>query len=68
MMCQYISEIDQRIKAGEDPNVAIPLSLPDNLDEETLIEIYAYAVRHLTDENRKKICSMKLGELVHASR
>lgn len=57
-----VKEWLDRINNGEDPDKVIPLCLPD-VNSFNAIEVYQFAIDHLTDEDRVNICKDKLKEV-----
>lgn len=61
-MCKALKMMQERIKAGEDPEAVIPYSFSCTNDEE-FIEILHYAVQVLPEDSpRRKTCLERLKE------
>lgn len=67
MVCEILKEWHDLLKQGLKADDFIPYSL-DCTDEESLFELYNFAIKYLEDEQRKSFCKEKLEELIHASK
>lgn len=63
MTCKILKDIVNRIARGDDPEEVFPYELPEDLDDETLLEIYHLGLHYLKSVDRREVCKRKIADL-----